>query len=168
MMAFKMVFLLAGVLMLTSVAFINGSFLDDIGDVFKTITQITCPEKHLKEVDKCHTLVAPLYVFQAALEQNKEKADCCNRLSAYDCLGLVTRWYCSETTGDVAEFFVKLFDKIATGGQCGDFESISNCISPIILIFGFVLFVMIIICILKCIFICICGGSRRHNRNDYY
>lgn len=161
-MAFKF-YLLTGVLLLASAAFIHGSFLEDLGEIFNTLTQITCPEKHLKAIDNCHSLVYPFYQLQADFENDNQKMKCCSRLAALDCVGFVTRMYCGESTGNIYEFTTKFIDRIASGGECSDFASVANCTSPFLMFFLIIFVVLIISAILKCLVVCICG-ARRHWR----
>lgn len=143
---------------------VEASFLDDIGDVFKVITKVSCPTEHLKEFDVCHSLAFPFYGLQASLENDRAKINCCSRLAANDCMTLFTKFYCGEMTSEFVTLITKILDGIASGGECNAYSYITQCTHPALLALEFGIIIIIITAVLKGIWLCLCGLCKV-NRN---
>ena len=122
-----------------------------VSNVVSAIQGTACAVKYSEDIDRCAWVVKPLYILEAFVENNKTLADCCSWVAAQDCATMIASVMCSKESSGGARATVGL----AKPPSCQQYQLITDCVDPTLLILVFIGIVLIICGIIGCICDCL-------------
>jgi len=151
----SIVFLLVALTTTAYYPMAQAGLFDDISKTFSSlgsdIANTACVVQHTSEFNSCYDKIKDAYrsIDYNDVSKDDKKDACCQYLAYRDCVESVAYKRCGSEASKIAESFMKAVK--GANSQCDEYNTIFDCMDPIVLVAVIIVLAIVGIAILGCL-----------------